>query len=375
MNGSQIIIIGGGIGGLAMALALQQKGIVANVYERASELSEVGAGISLWVNATRILENLGLLNEALQESHRFKEVLVKNTKGALMSNLSVAQYAPASIGIHRADLLNLLQRHLPQAQIFLSHELKHFTQQGDKIQAHFTNGNTVEGDLLIGADGLRSRVREQVIGDGEPIYRGYTVWRGLMNSSHKETSETMGSGYRFGIFPIGKSRVYWYATANLPVRQPDPLAGRKQQLLSIFQHWHAPIGEMIANTNETDILRNDCFDRNPTRGWSKGNAVLIGDAAHPTTPNMGQGGGMALEDTAVLTKCLLQHSSNIPHALQAFEQARFARTKNIIRMSRFIGATGQWANPFARTWRDLLYRLTPAKVADGNLRWVYTYET
>ncbi|MFN7926582.1 MAG: FAD-dependent monooxygenase [Blastocatellia bacterium] len=375
----KIIIIGGGIGGLATALALHRQGIAAQVYERAEELREAGAGISLWSNATHVLQQLGLLTEAAAASARVLQIQLKNPAGRVLTMSHVEQYEPPMLGIHRADLLQLLQRDIPREQIILNYTFDGFAANSKRLRVHFTNGAMDECDVLIGADGLRSQMRQQIIGDGEPRYSGYSVWRGVAEVQRDDIpqgqpSETMGAGARFGIFPIGKGRIYWYATANLPEGQKEPPTGRKQQVLSLFQNWHTPISDLISATNETAILRNDCYDRKPTRGWSKGNAVLIGDAAHPTTPNMGQGGCMALEDALALTKLLAPKPADIAATLRHFEQLRFARTAKITRLSRMFGAVGQWDSKLGVAWREWLFRLTPARVMEMQLKSVYEYQ-
>ena len=375
----KIIIIGGGIGGLATALALHRRGIAARVYERADALREVGAGISLWSNATHVLQQLGVLQEAVAVSAQVLQIHLKNAAGKSLNISRVEQYKPPMLGIHRADLLQLLQRDLPTEQIYLHHTFDRYESLGHKLRVHFTNGAMAECDVLIGADGLRSRVRQQIIGDGEPRYSGYPVWRGLVELQRDDIppswpSETLGAGARFGIFPIGKGRIYWYATANIPAGQSAPPIGRKQHLLSIFQNWHAPIPAVIAATDEAAILRNDCYDRKPTHGWSQGNAILIGDAAHPTTPNMGQGGCMALEDALVLTKLLAENPTNIAATLKQFERLRFARTAKITRLSRMFGTVGQWESKLGVAWRELAFKLTPASVMEMQLKSVYEYQ-
>ncbi|MBS1811604.1 MAG: FAD-dependent monooxygenase [Acidobacteria bacterium] len=375
----KIIIIGGGIGGLATALAFHQHGLTAHVYERADALREVGAGISLWSNATHVLQQLGLLTDAIEVSARVMAIHLKNPAGKILNVSRVEQYEPPMLGIHRADLLKMLQRDLSAQQIHLNHTFDRFEQVGDQMRVHFTNGAVDECDVLIGADGLNSRVRQQIISDGKPRYSGYPVWRGLVEVQRDDIplgqpSETLGAGARFGIFPLGKGRIYWYATANLPEAQPEPPTGRKQQLLSLFQGWHTPIFDLIAATDEINILRNDCYDRPPTHGWSQGHAVLIGDAAHPTTPNMGQGGCMALEDALVLSKLLLANPVAVPATLKQFEQIRFARTAKITKLSRMFGTVGQWDSKFGVAWRELMFKLTPAYLMDLQLKSVYQYQ-
>ena len=375
---TKVSITGAGIGGLATAIALQKAGFEAAIYEKAPALCEIGAGISLWSNATAVLDKLELLDEAVSKAGIYDALEVKNRRGETLMRTNVGGRRTPAICIHRADLIDLLKRRCAPGTIHLSKTFERFEQTANGVEVFF-GGEKVKCDVLIGADGINSRVRAQIKGDAKPVYRGYVVWRAVVDFNAngfgiKNPSETWGAGHRFGLVPIGKNRFYWYATNNQPentILSPDE---RKAQLSAIFRDWHAPIPQIVSATAAESVLQNDCYDRPPERGWSAGRVCLIGDAAHSTTPNMGQGGCLALEDSIVLTKCL-QNSAAPDAAFREFENLRFARAKFINRRSLLFGRVGQWQNDFAVGLRDVLTKYTPPSSLERNLASVYDYET
>lgn len=366
MKDKTFAIIGGGIGGLATCLALQQAGINAIVYERADELKEVGAGISLWANATRVLKRLGLLEQIIGASEPINFLEVKTFKGKLLKQVKIDNYEVPSVCIHRAALLEILRGEIEPERIKLNKTFVRYEQENNKVLAHFSDGSAVEADALIAADGLKSAARAQMKGDLPPVFRGYTIWRGISDflpENHRRgfTSESSGAGQRFGWFPVGAGRVYWFATNNQAEGASGSPAERKKRVLEIFGNWHSPIPETINATIDEHVLQNDCYDREAETGWTDKRVLLLGDAAHPTTPNMGQGGCMALEDAVCLAK-ILQSESNVETAFQKFEKARFPRAKYIIESSRRLGAIGQLQNPLAVGCRNLVVRSFPESI-------------
>jgi 2-polyprenyl-6-methoxyphenol hydroxylase-like FAD-dependent oxidoreductase len=247
------------------------------------------------------------------------------------------------------------------------------------VRVNFADGSTAEHDPLIGADGLRSRVRAQMFGPSDPIYRGYIVWRGLATYAgeaipHGSNSESWGSGKRFGILNTGRERFTWYAAVSLPRDHRDAPRGRKQELLEMFKGWHEPVEACIASTPEDSILKHAAFDLAPLERWGRGPVTLLGDAAHPCTPNLGQGGCMALEDALALAKSLSNNAS-IETALRRYERARRRRTSHIQRRSLLMGRIGQWENEVLVAGRRVVTRILPARWFEHNLRSLYAYET
>ena len=370
-------IIGGGIGGITAAVALRHFGIDATVYEKAAELRELGAGMVLWANATRVLKELGLLEKVVADSGATDYFLVRKSNGQVLMNIETGDFEVPSVCMPRANLLSILVSAFPSAQIKLSHEFSRLEQTANKVGVLFTNGSSVEHDILIGADGLRSRVRDALFGLSEPVYRGYTIWRGIGRYSGDgmppaTSSETWGKGKRFGILNTGGDRFTWYAAVNVPADHKDSEKGRKAELLEMFAGWHAPVGELINSTPNDLIMKNGGCDHPSMRKWVRGRIALLGDSAHATTPNLGQGGGMAIEDALVLAKSLNSESS-IEAALRLYEKRRTNRTKHIQQRSRLMGQIAQWENSLVVKGREIVTNILPAKLFEFNLRRTYSY--
>jgi 2-polyprenyl-6-methoxyphenol hydroxylase-like FAD-dependent oxidoreductase len=374
-----IAIIGGGIGGIAAAVALHQAGIDATVYERAPRLHEVGAGMMLWPNASRVLRDLGLLEKVVARSGPNTHFLVRASCGKILMNLALGQFDVPAVCTRRADLLDVLLAALPPDRVRLGCELHHLEQSRRNVRLHFTGGPVEEHDALIGADGIRSCVRSELFGPSDPIYRGYTVWRGVAQYDGRAVpsganSETWGAGKRFGILNTGHGKFTWYATANVPADHVDAPGGRKRELQQMFAGWHQPIADLIDATDTDGILKNGACDVAPLRRWGHGMVTLLGDAAHPCTPNLGQGGCMALEDAVVLAKCVASET-NLKTALRRYESLRSHRTRHIQQRSLLMGRIGQWESRLFVNGRTIVTSLLPARLIEHNLRRVYSYQT
>ena len=240
--------------------------------------------------------------------------------------------------------------------------LVRYSHHDDSIRAHFADGMQVTGDLLIGCDGIYSTVRRQMHPTVQPVYRGYPAWRAIVNFDHENVSwgETWGRGARFGIVPLSDNRIYWFATANRPAQTPP--SNHRTELKSLFADWHYPIPQLIAATADDALLYNDIADLDPLPTWIDGRAVLLGDAAHAMTPNMGQGACQAVEDAAALTVALSTYRS-LDDALQAYEDRRLSHASNVVRQSRRIGRVGQLEQWFLVMLRDRLMQFIPSAIA------------
>ncbi len=310
-----VSIIGGGIGGLAAAYALQRQGIQVTLFERNPELREIGAGLTLWANGVQVLRHLGLADALPSVSARLTHFECWSWRGKRLGIMQLDTMerlvgAP-SVGIHRADLLRLLAGAVAGESVHVNAHCVGFSSEPGHVIAHFADGHELQTDLLVGADGLHSVIREQLLGKEPPRYSGYTCWRGVavfedQRVSPGISSETWGRGRRFGMLPIGNGWVFWYATLNCPAGEQDRVGERKARLSRLFGGWGHPIGRLIETTDEQAILRNDLFDRPKSRHWGSGRVTLRGDAAHPPTPNLGQGACQALEDALVLAGCLAE---------------------------------------------------------------------
>jgi 2-polyprenyl-6-methoxyphenol hydroxylase-like FAD-dependent oxidoreductase len=377
--GKTIGIVGGGVGGIAAAVALHRAGVGVVVYEKAPRLREVGAGMMLWPNATRVLREMGLLERILACSGPNTHFLVRASSGRILMNIALGQFDVPAVCARRSDLLSALLTGLPPECIRLDCELQDLRQAQSKVQLYFKDGRVREHDAVVGADGLFSRVRTKLFGPNEPVYRGYTVWRGLTHYQGSAipagcNSETWGKGKRFGLLNTGHRRFTWYATANVPPDHRDAACGRKGELRQMFEGWHEPIADFIETANESEILKHGARDFAPLPDWGRGLVTLLGDAAHPCTPNLGQGGCLALEDALVLAKCVKSESC-LRRALRRYESLRHERTGRIQRRSRLIGRIGQWQNPWFVTGRRLVTGMLPPRLIEHNLRRVYAYQT
>ncbi|MBT0810922.1 FAD-dependent monooxygenase [Litoribacter ruber] len=357
----KIAIIGGGIAGLTFARCLGSDEYDINIFERKEDFGEIGAAISVFPNALCVMDELGLLADILKNSGEFKTVYLKTDSGDILSKSEPKTDYPV-ICIHRADLHAILLKNL-DAKLHNNSPLKELSQlENGQIKLTFDNGESGVFDAVIGADGIHSQVRKHVFNDGEPIFRGYNVWRGVVKTDFDigYGSETFGKGQRVGIVPI-KDGVYgWWATCNEDFMQDDSPEGAKAKLNRLFSSWHAPIPDLIRKTD--NILKNGIMDRKLRNGWTKGPVTLIGDAAHPTTPNLGQGGCMAIEGAYILAKSLQKYGLT-KMAFDRYEELHYPRAKSIVKESLKLGKMGQLTNPLLIGLRNFAFKAMPSSVA------------
>lgn len=356
-----IAIIGGGIGGLTLAICLKNSGYDCHIFEKNAEFSEVGAAISIFPNALRVYKKVGILDEILAHAGEMSKVFLKRSDGVILAK-SEPVYDLPQICMHRADLHSTLLNNV-NAKLYTNHELVDVKLENDnKVKVSFSNKESKIFDAVIGADGIHSKVREYIINDGAPVFRGYNIWRGIVESDFDigYGSETYGSGQRVGIVPVRPGVYGWWATYNEEFMKNDEPEGTKPKLKRLFGDWHHPIPELIENT-ET-ILKNSLSDREPKRGWTKKTITLLGDAAHPTTPNLGQGGCMAIEGAYILSECIKKYGLN-ENSFNNYEKLHAKRAISIVKSSLQIGQMGQIENRIAVFFRNLFFKLTPSFVA------------
>ncbi|HZH70360.1 MAG TPA: FAD-dependent monooxygenase [Flavobacteriaceae bacterium] len=357
----KIAIIGGGIAGLTFARSLKSKEYEIHIFEKKDQFGEIGAAISVFPNALCVMAELGLLNSILESSGQFKTVYLKTDKGTILSKSEPKSDYPV-ICIHRAVLHSILLEDI-DAKLYQNYALKVlFHLENGQVNLLFENGDTQVFDAVIGADGVHSVVRKHIINDGDPIFRGYNIWRGVVKTNFDigYGSETFGKGQRVGIVPI-KDGVYgWWATCNEAYMQDDMPETTKEKLNRLFGDWHYPIADLINNTEH--ILKNSLIDRKPQKGWTKGNVTLLGDAAHPTTPNLGQGGCMAIEGAYILAKSIEKYGLT-KKAFERYEELQYPRSENIVNESLKLGKMGQIENPILIFLRNTAFKLMPSNVA------------
>jgi salicylate hydroxylase len=342
-----VAIVGGGIGGLAAAASLLRAGFDVHVYEQARALGEVGAGVQVSPNASRILHRLGLA-EALARSG-VKPLAWHQRRwddGRTLLRSPLAEPLEAAFGfphyqMHRADLLAALAAALPPHRIHLGHRLTGFTDHGDRVEARFANGTHVEVGVLVGADGIHSLVRGELFGRTKPRFTGCVAYRGLVPAErlrHLDLEVTaqvwLGPGRHFVHYFVSRRRLVNFVAIveqDTWTRESWTDRGDAAQALAAFEGWHPQVRTILTAVDEMFIWA--LFDRAPLDRWSAGRVTLLGDACHPMLPFMAQGAAQAIEDGATLTACLTAAGSDTLHALDTYQRLRIPRTARLQAMS------------------------------------------
>jgi 2-polyprenyl-6-methoxyphenol hydroxylase-like FAD-dependent oxidoreductase len=369
----KVLVIGGGIGGLTLAVGLRRAGMEAVVFERRKELEELhsGGGMVLWHNAIRGLQEVGLAEQMiavgapLQEMHWFTSSN-KQIASWPIPDLNREAGVPV-IGITRSNIHPVLTGALEEGIVQMGVECTGFEQDGEGVTARLADGREERGDALIGADGIYSLTRQQERGQDELRYAGYALTFGIVELDHEllklnRFREFAGRGARFIHFAVGEGRTYWSAIYVSPQGETEGYRASKSEVLNIYAGWPEPIRELIDRTEESLMFRRDIFDRKPVKHWGAGRVTLLGDAAHPMTPNLGQGACQAIEDAVVLAKCL-GADGNVVGALRGYEKRRIKRTADFVNRSWMIGSMGRWKNPVAVRFRDRLQSIVFPTVA------------
>jgi salicylate hydroxylase len=343
-SGLSVVIIGGGIGGLAAALSLLRTGIDVHVYEQAGALTEVGAGIQVSPNASRILHRVGLA-EALAEmgvaplawhQRRWDDgrtLLRTPLAGAMEATFGFPHYQ-----MHRADLLAALSRNLPAERLHVGHRFTALLDHGDRVEIEFANGERVSADVVIGADGIHSAVRRAVFGAENPHFTRCVAYRGLVPADrldHLELETTaqvwMGPGKHFVHYFVQRRRLVNFVAVieqDAWTRESWTDRGRIADALAAFEGWHPHVHGILRAVDETFIWA--LFDRTPMSRWSIGRVTLLGDACHPMLPFMAQGAAQAIEDGAALAACLSCIGTHrVPETLRRYERLRLPRASRV----------------------------------------------
>ncbi|MEV0162426.1 FAD-dependent monooxygenase [Nonomuraea fuscirosea] len=358
-GGISVSVVGGGVGGLTTALSLLHRGIDAHVYEQAAALSEVGAGVQISPNASRVLHGLGLAEDL--ERTGVKPVALHQRRwddGRTLARSPQAGPLEAAFGfphylMHRADLLAALARRLPAERLHLRHRLTGLTDHGDHVEARFANGARAEADVLVGADGIHSPTRAALFGPEHPRFTGCVAYRGLVPAERLRglglevtTQLWMGPRAHFVHYFVGGGRlVNFVAIIERDSWTRESWTDRRDvaEALAAFEGWHPQVRAIIEAVDETYLWA--LFDRAPLRRWSAGRVTLLGDACHAMLPFMAQGAAMAVEDAATLAARLAAAQAGprrdlaaalpaaLPAALLQYEAARLPRTSRLQAMS------------------------------------------
>ncbi|MGV3541138.1 MAG: FAD-dependent monooxygenase [Rufibacter sp.] len=373
-------IIGGGIAGLTTAVALQKIGLETTVFEAAPKFEPVGAGLALAANAIKGFQRLGIAEQVIKEGNCLQGFHIFDAQGKLInrtdSQAISAKYGLDNFVIHRANLHQVLVSQLPSHQLIPDKRAVKSTSSGKGITVHFQDGTTEAFDHVLVADGIHSAIRQQLVPSSTPRYAGYTCWRGVIDNpgyTADYASETWGKAGRVGWTPLAHNKIYWFACINAPQNNPAMKALRAEDLQQHFREYHAPIPGLFAHTKPEQLLWNDILDLAPLPTFAFPNVVLLGDAAHATTPNMGQGACQAVEDAVVFAD-ELKKDMDFNLAAQRFEKRRLSRTHWIAKQSRFLGEVAQSTNSLFIPLRNFALRHLPKAVNDKQLEKVYSVD-
>lgn len=344
------VVVGGGIGGIAAAVALARAGIDVEVYEQAQQLAEVGAGVSLAPNGLRMLERLGVGEQVRRAGARYVSAQLRFCDGRPVRHEPDQFTRPGqNIGIHRADLLALLAGQLPPGIVRTGHRCTGFGQEAGAATAVFADGTTATADVVIGADGIHSVLQGFVVAPAEPVFSGVVAYRGLVPRVDRYPADAfrmwVGQSRHFLVFPVRAGQLLNYVgfvPSGTSVRESWSAPGDPAALAAHFAGWDPVIGQVIAAISGPGGtgFRWGMYDRAPLPRWSRGRLTLLGDAAHPMLPHLGQGVNQALEDAVTLATLLgaTAGAAGVPAALAAYEGLRRDRTARVQASSRRQGA-------------------------------------
>ncbi|GAB2576820.1 FAD-dependent monooxygenase [Spirosoma areae] len=370
-------IIGGGIAGLSMAIALNRLNLQTTLFESAPTIRPLGAGLALAANAIQAFRRMGIADAVVREGRQLDAFTVLDEQGQVVTRTdsrAISQrYGINNFTIHRATLHKVLLAQLDPNGIHTGKRAIHIDQQPASVLIHFDDGTTHQTDYLLVADGIHSAIRQQLLPGSLPRYAGYTCWRAVVyrpgNSLH-EATETWGTRGRVGIVPLANDQVYWFACVNAPAQDKSMHQLTARDLANRFRSYHAPIPDLLAQTPDENLLLNDIIDLKPLSRYAFGRTLLLGDAAHATTPNMGQGACQAIEDAVILADELAKNGSP-ETAFVAFERRRLQRTHYITNTSWRVGQLAQTTSPLLAALRNGLFRRLPASLNQRQLETLY----
>jgi salicylate hydroxylase len=385
----RIAVIGGGIGGLTAARALLRRGLEVHVYESSPELKEIGAGVALGPNAMKALRSLDLEEPVRAAGYQSQFQQLRTWKGRVISRTDATataqRFGATGCTIHRADLLDVLARSIPAEAVRLSARCQTVVTGDDAAAARFTDGSEADADIVVGADGIHSVVRESLFGPDAPLFTGKICYRSVIDVADLSTRniETY-DGLWLG--PHGTLVVYGVRRGeaiNVVAHYDDPdykheswiAECDRREILDRYRRWHPSLRE-IFGLGDT-WYKWALYDRDPIPAWTKGRTTLLGDAAHPMLPYLGQGAGQAIEDGCVLAAALARCGDEPAVALDLYERSRRPRASRVVLTARARGDDNHLVSPIAAVKRDVLIAIRKRFSADVTGRgeaWIAEYD-
>lgn len=377
------IIIGAGIGGLTTAIALLRKGIKIKIYEQASEVNEVGAGIWVAPNGMKVYAELGIAEEILKAGNTLETISITDLNhkpiSVINGNKVKEKHKFATTAIHRATLQKILASNLPSDRIILNKKFKSYHQTKDNVTVYFEDGTQAIADFVICADGIKSNGRLQIQSNLNLRYSGQTCWRfvtysNLPNDEENKMYEVWSNkkGLRVGYSKINEKQVYVYITNYEKQGGKDNANSIKNELMKLCSEFPPVVKQIIQSVDEKNIIRTDLFDFKPIRKWVDGKVTLMGDAAHATTPNLGQGACQAIEDANIIAEQLSANDS-VEVGFKHFETKRIKKASYITNTSwQFAQLTN--TTGLLKSLLIWILRITPASVNERQLDRIYSLD-
>jgi salicylate hydroxylase len=387
---TRVAIIGGGIGGLTAAHALSRRGIEVAIYEAAPELREIGAGVALGPNAMKVLRALGLEDDVRAIAGRSEWLVTRNGKTSrVISKTSRGQqtvsYGCASATVHRADLLEVLARSLPGDMVTLGARCTGVEPDGDVAVARFADGREVEADVIIGADGIHSAVRASLFGSGKPRFTGKICYRSVVPVDAvrgappaNDNAQWLGPHGTIVLYPVRRNELI-----NVVCHYDDEdyrheswvSECERDEVLERYAGWHESLLRIFS---AGDVwYKWALYDRDPIPRWTRGRVTVLGDAAHPMLPYLGQGACQSIEDGCVLAAALAEEPDDPVAALARYERSRRPRASQVVLTSRQRGTSNHLTSPVAALKRDILiaWRRRFGRDPDGRgAAWIPEYD-
>jgi len=386
----RIAIIGGGVGGLAAALALERRGAEVIVCEQSAELSDIGAGLHLSPNALMAFRVLGVEDAVIAIGSESDFLIIRSWKsGRVISRMRRGafrqQFGAPSVTVHRADLLDVLRGALKTADIRLGARCIAVEGRDSGAVARFADGSEIEADVVVGADGIHSVVRKGLFGADAPRFTGCVCWRGMATAAAVPRDIAIGQGAMWMgphghvvHYPVRRGElinIVAHFDSDAWVEESWTRECDLSELTTTYAGWHSDLLRLYPYSGRW--YKWALYDRDPLERWSKGRVTLLGDSAHAMLPYLGQGAAMAIEDACVLSAAIARHDDVLDQALLAYERLRAPRARAAVLGARERGRENHLASRWARLKRDVKFALRGRFGGDRTVfrtAWLYGYD-